>query len=529
MKSPTSRYLRVCVRLSLGLLLLGLCLALGVQIRPAHAAQTLTITDCSNDTQLQTNVNTANTESGDTITFNCSGGTADILVSSTLNIIATMTIDGSGQNITLDGHNQVLPIYVGNSGSLVGNLTLNAITIAHGVNNNGGGLLVGLGSATITNSTFVNNSSTGSGGAITNAGTMTITNSTFTNNSASGYGGAIADENTLTISNSTVSGNAASNGGGGILITQGANLSIVGSIVAENTSSASGKDCGNFGTFTDQGYNIDSDSSCFTASTSTHANPLLSVLANNGGPTQTMALQQGSPAIDQVPLASCSSTDQRGDPRPDVGTPSETTCDMGAYESKYTSSLSVNGTNVSAKEGAAFNGVVATGTYSGSGTLSASINWGDGTTASTGTVSLNAGTYSVSGSHTYAEEGHDTIGISVSDGQGQSASTTASATVSDAALTFKQFAAGPLGHLTGGVAALFTDADPAGIVSDYTVTVTWGDGTNSTFKVVKNPQGKGFVLAGTHHYAKKGIYSVKLTVTDQGGSQLTKTGSVTIK
>lgn len=102
----------------------------------------------------------------------------------------------------------------------------------------------------------------------------------------------------------------------------------------------------------------------------------------------------------------------------------ETTCDMGAFESSYTSSLTVNSTSVSATEGSAFHGTVATGTYSGSGTLSASINWGDGTTASTGTVSLNGSNFSVSGSHTYAEEGKYSVKVSVSDGQGLSASAT---------------------------------------------------------------------------------------------------------
>ncbi len=85
----------------------------------------------------------------------------------------------------------------------------------------------------------------------------------------------------------------------------------------------SGGDCS--GSINDNGYNLDSDSSCFTASTSLHTNPQLSGLADNGGPTQTMALQQGSPAIDVIPLSAnvCPSTDQRGDPRPDVDTPGD--------------------------------------------------------------------------------------------------------------------------------------------------------------------------------------------------------------
>jgi hypothetical protein len=56
------------------------------------------------------------------------------------------------------------------------------------------------------------------------------------------------------------------------------------------------------------------------------------------------------------------------------------------------------------------------------------------------------------------------------------------------------------------VAATFSDADPAGTVSDCTATISWGDGTTSTVKGVKNPLGKGFVLAAAHTYQRKGIY-----------------------
>ena len=68
-------------------------------------------------------------------------------------------------------------------------------------------------------------------------------------------------------------------------------------------------------------------------------------LRNNGGLTKTLALLQGSKAIDAVPLQACSitvtdvsghnviiTTDQRDDPRPDG---SESACDIGAYESSY--------------------------------------------------------------------------------------------------------------------------------------------------------------------------------------------------
>jgi hypothetical protein len=91
-----------------------------------------------------------------------------------------------------------------------------------------------------------------------------------------------------------------------------------------------GGDCDSFTPFTDAGGNLADDGSCaFTqASSKNFATSLnLGTLANNGGPTQTIALLPGSVAIDSTTCLQ--STDQRGFPRPDVP---GTTCDSGAYE-----------------------------------------------------------------------------------------------------------------------------------------------------------------------------------------------------
>ena len=60
-----------------------------------------------------------------------------------------------------------------------------------------------------------------------------------------------------------------------------------------------------------------------------NVNPRLGQLRDNGGPTDTLALGAGSPAIDRVPAARCPMIDQRGKPRPDQ---TERKCDIGAYE-----------------------------------------------------------------------------------------------------------------------------------------------------------------------------------------------------
>jgi hypothetical protein len=102
--------------------------------------------------------------------------------------------------------------------------------------------------------------------------------------------------------------------------------------VAENT----GGDCYQAaGTFTDEGYNLDSDGSCALNSASPYfdlpsTDPDLGDLQNNGGPTDTMALLAGSPAIEYVTAVSglCPLTDQRGAAR-------NTPCDIGAYDTDY--------------------------------------------------------------------------------------------------------------------------------------------------------------------------------------------------
>lgn len=55
--------------------------------------------------------------------------------------------------------------------------------------------------------------------------------------------------------------------------------------------------------------------------------PQLAPLADNGGPTPTMAISASSPAFNRAAAASCPATDQRGITRPQGGA-----CDIGAYE-----------------------------------------------------------------------------------------------------------------------------------------------------------------------------------------------------
>ena len=213
----------------------------------------------------------------------------------------------------------------------------------------GGGIYHGGLAMTVINCTFSGNSATSGGGGIHNQGPGTVTNSTFSGNNAISSGGGIENYWQLQVTNSTVSGNNASSGGG-IYNFAGqrpaSHVSLKGLLLAAN---GAGGNCSNSAPaiLTDGGYNIADDSTCRFSATGSHnsTDPQLDPagLGNNGGPTQTIALQSTSPAIDAIPLANCTDqssppnpviTDQRGFPRPDDA---ETACDIGAYEVQDTS------------------------------------------------------------------------------------------------------------------------------------------------------------------------------------------------
>lgn len=263
------------------------------------------------------------------------------------------------------------------------NLTISDSIITGNSADQGGGIDVEAednpGVVIINNSTISNNSAThdrGDGGGINIFdGTMIITGSTISNNTAGERGGGMRNVfSDITILNSTISGNLAGDSGGGIYndplgidnpdlatvelnnvtiafntadsdsdgIGDGGGIFNNGKLELSNTIIANnifGTDCdGDFGVIFSNGYNIDSDGTCnlIEEGDKPFTNPLLDILAPNGGPTNTHALLAGSPAIDMGDPSGCLDAqgfllneDQRGFPRPQgVG------CDIGAYEAQ---------------------------------------------------------------------------------------------------------------------------------------------------------------------------------------------------
>jgi hypothetical protein len=161
-----------------------------------------------------------------------------------------------------------------------------------------------------------------------------LTNVTISGNSAQ-YGGGLLVTNIdpSTILNSTITANLdpVGTGTGGIYAASA--VSFKNTIVANND----GDECWDISglNITSLGYNIEDTNTCgFSATGDQHStNPLLGLLANNGGETLTHALLPGSPAIDGGTNAGCPAKDQRNVNRPIDGDLSGFgQCDVGAYE-----------------------------------------------------------------------------------------------------------------------------------------------------------------------------------------------------
>lgn len=178
-------------------------------------------------------------------------------------------------------------------------------------------------------------------------------------------------------------------------------------------------------------------------------------------------------------------------------------------------------------EGSALSGTVATFTdpdpAATATEYAATINWGDGTPVTDGTISKAPdGTFTVAGAHTYVDEGAYTALVTVTDIDNpfNTATVPDPVTVADASLT----AAGVCGVSPNPVdqtVATFTDANPRGTVSDFTATVNWGDGTPATTGIISQSPTGTFAVAGSHTYATLGPKTITVHIVDDGGAQAT--------
>ena len=282
----------------------------------------------------------ATTGVADTINFDPMrlGSSATITLSSSqlppITDGAGLTIDGGSADITISGNDQYRVFQVGSDIDNGAKLTLSNLTVANGVVGARGGGILNYGTLEVSNSTISGNSAPndgGGGGILSRTGTVKVSNSTISGNSASIFGGGILTQGaTLEVSNSTISGNSAPEGGG--IYDSGAGMvTVSNSTLTNNSATIGGGNCDGVGdgTITNGGYNLDSDTSCGFGTNNNSlsgVDPMLGPLADNGGPTKTHALLEGSPAIDKGNSFGAT-TDQRG-----VTRPQGTASDIGSFE-----------------------------------------------------------------------------------------------------------------------------------------------------------------------------------------------------
>ena len=427
-----------------------------------------------------------------------------------------------------------------------GTLTLSEDQISNGetIGGEGAGVASVSGTLTITHSliednlSFASGSVGGSVGGVDNiaardlSAQLTIDNSTIVSNTAAAGGGGVSAKcqacgsSTVTITNSTIANNdggtATTNAGGlvaGANSTGGANstISIKNSIVSGNTvgSGTTASNCAvsSLGAINSGGHNIETATDCGFKQSGDHQNTnpgfLTGGVTDNGGNSDTIALAATSPAVDAIPAGSAGckgTTDQR-----DFARPQGTACDIGAYELTQ------------AVEGAQFTGVIG----SVQSKTTPTIDWGDGTAQSNGTVDPTTG--QVTGTHTYAEAGiyHGLIHFVNSDGRASTLPFDFKVTDALLAATATPVSA-VAGSSFSGTVATFTDANPLSQASDFSATISWGDGTASTAGTVSTNTGGGFKVTGTHTYANAGSFTTSITINDVGGSSASASGTATV-
>lgn len=389
--------------------LLMACLALSCVSLPASIkAATFTVNTlnegaalaCSSGTcTLRRAVQEANALTGaDTITF-APGLTGNLLLALELVITDSVTVTGPGARLmTLDGQDGNRAFRVNGAGVTA---NISGLTIANGRASTGialgGGIFaqsnttvnldsltirncktfgrgggIGINSTatvTITNSTIRDNEAEGSlfdGGGIFSNGNLSISNSTITGNKADLYAGITNDTlAVLTLNNTTITNNTAGTTIGGLGNDGVAN--IRNTIIAKNTApslpdfTGTVNSLGNNLIGINDGGFVNGVNGDIAGTAMTPVDPLVSPLANNGGPTDTHALNFLSPALNFghscVLTASCATfnppaalaQDQRGTARqlgPGV--------DIGAYESAIvptSAAVSVSGRVAAGKRG----------------------------------------------------------------------------------------------------------------------------------------------------------------------------------
>jgi len=458
------------------------------------------------------------------------GASATLLNSSLSGNTAQGGAGGSG-----DGTGQNGPAGRGFGGGLYndGTATLTNVTVSgNSASAHGGGLMNSVGTATLTNVTVSGNSAS-EGAGLFNQGTATLTNVTVSGNSASAHGGGLVNSaGTATLTNVTVSGNSASESGGGLF--NHATATLTNTIVAGN-SAPDDPDIGG-------GYSGSHDL--------VGGDPELAPLGDYGGPTQTMALLAGSPAIDagDSTAPGLPTTDQRGFARisgaaVDIGAYevqepilSPATLPDGTYGAAYSQALTA--TEDTGGAGGPFTLAVTAGTLPPGLGLDGTDGELSGTATAAGTYTFtvtatDSGGFTASQSYTVTIDTADLYVTAAANSKtyGQTASDTGtlSGLVNGDAITASFASTGDAaGANAGSYAITATLADPNNQLANYTVHESDATLTVNPAALTVTADNQGMTYGGsvpplTYHYT--GLVNGDTSASFTGALATTATGS----
>jgi fibro-slime domain-containing protein len=339
-------------------------------------------------------------------------------------MIEGLTISGASNGINVSSHANATLMsctITGNSGasgiSVGGSVYVINSTISSNTAASGAGIYDSNGSVVVVNSTISGNvASAGGGGLYSYQGQVTVANSTIAGNSADLGGGIDLYQSTMIATDCTVATNTATGSGGGIYLAGGSTLNLYGSIIAQ---SVGGDIVGTAASGTNDlvgdgsgGLSASAASQNILGTTGSPINPHLGSLAYNGGPTETMALLSGSPAINaggvfDAPFSSPETTDQTGYPRPQ-----DATSDIGAFQAPPATTIRLSGPAAEEANSTFTLGATLIGTSVP--TVSYwTVNWGDGHSNT-----YNTSATAITETHTYTAAGLYTIATSSVDADG---------------------------------------------------------------------------------------------------------------
>lgn len=167
------------------------------------------------------------------------------------------------------------------------------------------------------------------------------------------------------------------------------------------------------------------------------------------------------------------------------------------------------------------------------GAYGATIDWGDGSAPSAGTISLNSGSqiFTVSAQHLYAEEGTYPLSITLSHDQASDVTLNGTAAVADppvVAIGGATYTALEFRTSTPQIMAAFTDPGGGESLNNYSATINWGDGTASGGQIISDITNTRFSVLGAHIYNAFGTYTPTVTIHHDQAPDVTVTDTAVV-